>query len=170
MPIIFVTFVFEVLLIIAESIVYHFNYDMTLYIIYFAQFITFSLATLSALKGFSKKHFPIIALSVGLVTQAYNVFNFIKAITGYVEDSMYFYLFTRPMRIIGFTSLFIALLLFVLNNKTLPISNISSKTEKINVDKMNPEQALRLLNNKLNQGMITEEEYQVQRAEIISKL
>ena len=35
---------------------------------------------------------------------------------------------------------------------------------------MNPEQALKLLKDKLDLGMITEEEYQAQRAEIISKL
>ena len=35
---------------------------------------------------------------------------------------------------------------------------------------MTPEQSLRLLNDKLELGMITEEEYQAQRADIISKL
>lgn len=169
MPIIFGAFVFSGLLIIVESIVYQFSYGIS-YIIYLAQIITFSLATISALKGFSKKLFPVIALCVGLVTEAYNLLNFFNAITWYVEYSRFLYLFTRPMGIIGFVSLFIALLLFVLNNKILPILTVSPEKEKKNAEKMNPEQALRLLKDKLDLGMITEEEYQAQRAEIISKL
>ena len=42
--------------------------------------------------------------------------------------------------------------------------------EKKIAEKLSPEQALRLLNDKLDFGMITEEEYQAQRNEIISKL
>lgn len=170
MPIIFGAFVFSGLLIIAKSIVYRFPYDIMSYIIYLAQIIVFSLATISALKGFSKKLFPVISLCVGLVIEAYFALNFFKNISWYIEDSMFLYLFTNPMGRIGFISLFIALLLFVLNNKILPILTVSPEKEKKNAKKMNPEQALRLLKDKLDLGMITEEEYQTQRAEIISKL
>ena len=162
MPIIFGAFVFSDLLIVVESIVCQFfygaSYDIISYIIYSARIITFSLATISALKGFSKKLFPVIALCVGLVTEAYYVLNFFDTITWYVEHYMFLYLFTKPMATIGFVSLFIALLLFVLNNKILPILTVS------------PEQALRLLKDKLDLGMITEEEYQAKRKEIISNL
>ncbi len=51
----------------------------------------------------------------------------------------------------------------------LAISGIISNEKKI-AEKLSPEQALRLLNDKLDFGMITEEEYQAQRNEIISKL
>lgn len=42
--------------------------------------------------------------------------------------------------------------------------------EKKNTEIRSPEQALKLLKEKFELGMITEEEYQEQRAEIISKL
>ena len=51
----------------------------------------------------------------------------------------------------------------------MAISGIISNEKKI-AEKLSPEQALRLLNDKLDFGMITEEEYQAQRNEIISKL
>ena len=80
---------------------------------------------------------------------------------------MYLYLFTKPMGIIGTAALYIALLLFGLNNRIPALVYLSPKKKK---EKMTPEQSLRLLKDKLDFGMITEEEYQAQRAEIISKL
>ena len=46
----------------------------------------------------------------------------------------------------------------------------SPEEEKKNAKKMDPEQALIILKDKFELGMITEEEYQTQRAKIISKL
>ena len=173
MPIIFGTFVFQGLLIIVERGVYNYSsgiilYDMISYIIYLAQIITFSLATISALKGFPKKLFPIIATSVGLISEAYFLLYFFEDIPWYLENSLFLYLFTRPMEFVGFVSLFIALLLFVRNNKILPV--IKTSPEKKNAEKTNPEQALRLLKDKLDLGIITQEEYQTQRADIIENL
>lgn len=166
MPIIFGAFVFSGLLVFVEIILYGFSYDIGSYIIYLSQIVFFSLATISAIKGFSKKLFPIIALCVGLVSEAYFAISFLERISAYISDSIFLYLFTTPMGRIGFISLFIALLLFVLNNNVL----ILPKKEKGNAEKINPEQTLKLLKEKLDIGMITEEEYQAQRADIISKL
>ena len=83
---------------------------------------------------------------------------------------MYLYLFTSPMSVIGSSTLYIALLLFALKNKIPSVLALSPEKEKARAEKMNPEQTLKLLKDKLDLDMITEEEYQAQRADIISKL
>ena len=88
----------------------------------------------------------------------------------YIENSMYLYAFTSHLSIIGSTLLYISLLLFGVKNKIPSIIVLSPEKERARAEKMNPEQALKLLKDKLDFGMITEEEYQAQRAEIISKL
>lgn len=49
------------------------------------------------------------------------------------------------------------------------IPAISSQIQRRKKD-ISPEQELRVLKNKLERGILTDEEYQTQRAEIISKL
>ena len=142
--------------------------------------VLFILSTISALKGLSKKNFALIALSVGLLIKVLNLVTFIFSIGKYIENGRYLYLLTNPVGIVAEGALYLILLIFVLNNE-IPsvisyiedivnsvkshIGNISNKEKKIT-----PEQELRALNDKLELGMITEEEYQSQRAEIISKL
>lgn len=127
--------------------------------------VSFVLATISALKGFSKKVYIIIAVACGVLSKFVSLTSFIGCISHYINDGLYLYLFTWPLAIIGSVALYIALLLFCLNNK-MPVA---IKKEK-NTEKMTPEQSLRYLKEKLELGLITEEEYQAQRAEIISKL
>ena len=93
-----------------------------------------------------------------------------NAIEWYLEEGLYLYLFTWPICVLGTIAFYIALLLFALKNRIPAIISASPEKEKKNAEKMNPEQALRVLKDKLDFGMITEEEYQAQRAEIISKL
>ena len=88
----------------------------------------------------------------------------------YIEASMYLYIFTYPLSIIGSTLLYISLLLFGVKNKIPSVIALSPEKGRARAEKMNPEQALKLLKDKLELGMITEEEYQAQRANIISKL
>ncbi len=132
--------------------------------------ITFALLTISALKGMSKKVFVIIATVCGLLVEAYSIINLFNSIEWYIEDEVYLYLFTWPVGIVGAILFYVAILLFGLNNRIPSIIAISPEKEKKNAEKMSPEQSLRLLKDKLELGMITEEEYQAQRAEIISKL
>ena len=62
---------------------------------------------------------------------------------------------------------FSAMILFGL----LPEKSFDNSVSSVpNVSSLNADKALELLNDKLDLGIITEEEYQVQRAEIISKL
>lgn len=128
------------------------------------------LAVISALKGFNKKIFIIIAMAVCLLYEALSLIDFFSIMYYYIEESIYLYLFTSPMSIIGSITLYVALLLFALKNKIPSVLALSPEKERARAEKMNPEQALKLLKYKLDLGMITEEEYQAQRAEIISKL
>ena len=71
-------------------------------------------------------------------------------------------LFSAFLGFIGSSALYVALLIFASKN------NIPSV--EVNTEKMNPEQELKLLQCKYDLNIITEEEYQAQRAKIISKL
>ena len=132
--------------------------------------VAFALATINALKGFSKKAFLIIAIVVGLLLEFMSIIELFQSIEWYLEDELYLYLFTRPISILGTIALYVSLLLFGLKNRIPAIISVSPEKEKKNAEKMTPEQSLRLLNDKLELGMITEEEYKAQRAEIINNL
>lgn len=132
--------------------------------------VAFGLATFGALKGFNKKVFLIIAMVVGLLVEVLSILNIFNAIEWYLEDGLYLYLFTWTIGVLGTIAFYIAILLFALKNRIPAIISTLPEKEKKNAEKMNPEQALRVLKDKLDFGMITEEEYQAQRAEIISKL
>lgn len=127
-------------------------------------------AIISALKGLNNKLFVIIAMLLFLLREVFFIIDFFSIIEYYIEDSMYFYVFTSPLSTIGSTLLYISLLLFSVKNRIPSIIVLSPEKEKSRVEKMDPEQALKLLKDKLELGMITEEEYQEQRADVISKL
>ena len=132
--------------------------------------VPFTLLTINATKGLNKKVYTIVATFIGLVLQLLSVISIFNSMDRYIEDEMYLYLFTNPMGIIGTAALYIALLLFGLNNRIPALVSLSPEKERQKTEKMTPEQSLRFLKDKLDLGMITEEEYQAQRAEIISKL
>ena len=62
------------------------------------------------------------------------------------------------------------MLLFGLKNRIPAILYASHQKEKRNDEKINPEHALILLKEKFELGMISEEDYQAQRVDIINKL
>lgn len=132
--------------------------------------VPFTLLTINATKGLNKKVYTIVATSIGLVLQLLSVISMFISMDWYIEEEMYLYLFTVPMGIIGTAALYIALLLFGLNNRIPALVSLSPEKERQKTEKMTPEQSLRFLKEKLDLGMITEEEYQAQRADIISKL
>lgn len=134
-------------------------------------FITapFVLATISALKGFSKKSFTIIAFSISLLLCVHSIIR-IYSNRYYLRSEPYIYLITSLCSILGTISFYTSLFLFAMNNRIPTILTPSPEYEKKNSEKMSPEQSLRLLKDKLDFGMISEEEYQAQRADIISKL
>lgn len=88
------------------------------------------LAIISALKGFNKKGFIIIAMSVCLLYEAVSLIRFLSVtIQHRIEYSRYLYLFTSPMRIVGSSLLYIALLLFGLKNKIPSVISLSPEKE-----------------------------------------
>ena len=125
------------------------------------------LATISAIKGFNKKVFIVIAMSALFLLDAFAVLRIILDLGALFEHHNYFLFFKLLVNIIGIIASHASLLLFALKNK---IPSLSPQREKVKLEKMGPEKALKYLKEKLELGTITEEEYQAQRAEIISKL
>lgn len=146
------------------------SYGLNFYnlVINFVTMITFTLATVSAFKGLSNKVFIIIPTVLGLACSVVSMISVYYSIGFHLENELYVFILTGIAGIIASVTFNIALLLFGVRNK-IPII-LSKSFEKIDMELMSPEQALRLLQDKLDRGTITEEEYQSQRAEIISKL
>lgn len=136
----------------------------------FAGFIClpYGVAIISALRGFPKKIFLIIAVTEGIFFELFQLHNNINIIVNHlIKEGQYLYIFTYIISPLGTMVFYITLLLFALKNNITAILPINEK--KI-YEKMNPEQALRVLKDKFDTGVIDEEEYQTQRAEIINKL
>lgn len=137
--------------------------------------IAFILATISASKGFSQKKFLILALTIGLIIES--IFFIQTTLTIFVRNAIYqlfidqfflTYILWNICSSLAKVCLYIALLLFGLNNK-FP-TTIKFNTRKKENETTDPEQALKILKNEFELNMITEEEYKIKRAEIISKL
>jgi len=123
-------------------------------------------AVISALKGFRKKIFIIIDMSICIFSNAIIfVICFSWLEYGYIT---WWDVFSLYMGALGCISMYTALLIFCLKNKTPAV--LLFKEEKAKTKSTNYEEELKHLRDKLEFGMITEEEYQVQRADIISKL
>lgn len=120
--------------------------------------VPFVLATISALKGLSKESFTIIAFVIYFLVCANSIIAMFSNIGYYLRSELYFYLITYACSVLETILFYLSLFLFAMNNRIPAILTLS------------PEQTLRLLKDKLDFGMITEEEYQAQRADIISKL
>lgn len=127
-------------------------------------FFCLILSIISTLNGINKKAPIIISMSGCLL---YAILSSIDIFAN-IEHFTYLDIFTSTFTFIGKISLYTALLLFSFKNKIPSI--LSLQKEKARFKKMEPEQSLKLLKDKLELGTISEEEYQLQRAEIISKL
>lgn len=123
--------------------------------------VAFTFATISALKGLSNKSFIVIPIILGFV---FAILSIIRSIPAYMHRQFSFIeLLPRFASIIATITLYAALLFFGLKNR-IPVI-LSGSPEKAN-----PEQALRLLNDELVLGNITDEEYAAQRSRIINEL
>lgn len=130
----------------------------------------FVLAIISALKGFSKKSLTIIAFSVSFIICVFSIISMFLNIGYYLSNELYIILIPSLCGILGTISFYISLFLFAMNNRIPTLLTFSSEHENKNPEKMSPEQSLKLIKDKLDCGIISEEEYQAQRADIISKL
>lgn len=167
-PAIFAAIAVSPLISVINSFVFGSDFTVANLIMNIVVIVTFTMATVSALKGLSNKIFIVIPTVLGLILNLFSLLSIFSIGGYYIRNGMYLYLVTSPASIIASTTFYIALLLFGVKNRIPAILSVSP--EKGNVEKMSSEQALRLLKDKLDLGMINEEEYQVQRAEIISKL
>ena len=130
----------------------------------------FGLLIISAFKNFTNKILFVIGMSGWLLVQIVSLIRTISNIEYYITNSQYHFIFSSSVNYIGITLLYIALFLFGLNNKTASFNSILHLNEKTHLGKNDPEIALKLLKEKLELDIISEDEYQVQRAEIIRKL
>ena len=113
--------------------------------------------------SFNKKAFIIISIVFISIFECLSLWSIIKDIELYLQYSLY--LFQNLFYFIGFASLLLTPFIFVLKN-AIP----DWKKEKIASSMPSPEEELFALNEKLELGIITEEEYQALREEIIQRL
>ena len=132
-----------------------------------AAFLSFGLVALDSLNRLSKKMLLIIAFCIGILTQ---VFFMIEKLEWCLESKLYLYLLRVIPLAVGSLTIYTALFLFAFKNSIPSIKSIQLEKKKRTVEKMSPEQALVSLKNQLDLGVITEEEYSIQRSDIISKL
>lgn len=118
----------------------------------------FTLATVSILKGMPNKLFIVLAPAVGLALALISLIALPDLVGHYITRGWHFYLLTAPAGILASILLNLALLLFGLKNR------VHTVPETVDID---PELKLLLLQEKLERGDITEEEYRAMRADII---
>ena len=128
--------------------------------------ICFILAIICALKGFNNKYLIIILLSLSLLCLVFDMFGARNYMRFFGVSFCFFNVFSYY---IGQILLCIAFLLFGVKNRIKPVLK-PKKAENIKINTQNTGKALKELKNMLDFGLITEEEYQAQRAEIIKKL
>ena len=131
-------------------------------------------ALISSLIGFKKKIFIKIAISLCLLFKVLLLIVSVLSLIRYfkimdtIYDSWLLSDFSYILGFIGSSALYVALLIFASKNNIPSI--LSPTNNEVSAEDMSPEQALKLLQCKHDLNIITEEEYQAQRAKIISKL
>ncbi len=133
-------------------------FDLLYFIFKIVLTVSFIVVLSNALKGMLNKKLITVAMLIGIVSEIPHILIFFSNLGWYISDRAYLYLFTVPMSILGYIGLYTSLLLFGVTT--------TLKTD----GKNSPEQSLKILKEKFELGMITEEEYQTQRAEIIRNL
>lgn len=130
--------------------------------------ILFISATLNTLKGFSKKVFVAVPLVLAIMRNIYSIIEILVSFANNFYNSHEEIFISNLLGYFAGITFNLALLLFCLKN-TIPVI-LHSKNDTIKSEQINPEQLLRQLQDKYNMGLISEEEYKSQRAEILSKL
>jgi uncharacterized membrane protein len=124
------------------------------------------LAIFGFLKGLNKKVFVIIPLAASLFYEVLLLLAMLGQIEYYIEKAMYANIFAQILNHIGMITFYVALLLFGIKNNIPAIIKTYAK-KKENDD---PAEKLKVLKESFELGVITEEEYNAKRKEIISKL
>ena len=136
-----------------------------------------------ALKGFKNKIFIIIAMSVCVLFSAISFISMFSTIRYLLQARLYFFIVTNITSIAAYVLFYFALFFYGWKNEIPVIIGSSEKGEAEHfssgqtvknsserVANLTPEQSLKLLKDKLDLGIITAEEYQEKRKEIIDSL
>lgn len=137
---------------------------LTRFVFEIVRTVSFIAVLSNVLKGMTNKKLITIAMLVCIVSKIPNT---LYCFSDLIMDRD-LYSFTSLMPVLVDISLYMSLLLFGVKNK-IPALITSSIIKKVGSEN-SPEKSLKLLKDKLELGMITEEEYQTQRMEIIKKL
>ncbi len=135
-------------------------------IIIIIQAVSFTLLIINAIKGLNIKKYTIIAVSAAIIYKL-SIFMFNILSMRYVQINTLTYLVIDFLCAIF---LYLSLLLFGLNNRIPALISKSAQKENEDIEKMSPQEELRLLKSYLDSEIITKEEYESKRADIINKL
>lgn len=161
---------------------YYYYYDFYNYLVALFEIshlvlliVGFILATVSTFKGTSYKVFIIIAIVLGLLSEFSTLIGFFSNMTYYTEVNIPFplqLLLLNLASFVGKVTLFVALLIFGVRNKPSDTSVVDTSYKNIPgyVTEQTPEEMLETLKVRFELGLLTEEEYKEQRAEIIKLL
>ena len=84
--------------------------------------------TVSALKGFHKKVYAIVAVAIGILAKIFSLLMSFKLFGNYIKYETYLH-FTYPVAIIGAISLYVTILLLALNNEVPALMSTKQKTK-----------------------------------------
>ena len=130
--------------------------------------IAFILSTTSALKGLYNKIFIMIPIILSFASALQNIYLFFAySFEFFIDCGVYLLLIYYLAEYSSHLILLAALLLFGLKNRIVPIIPVSEQKRNKRLKKMKPQKALKFLNDELYFGIITDEEYQEKRSEII---
>lgn len=131
--------------------------------------IFFILSTLYALQILHNRKFIVVASAAGFLSQFLWLYDSIIRWRYFMPVTGINILFWT-MAVVGGCALYCAILIFGLKNDMPAVRFSSAKFSGAKAKEMTPEMALTVLKDKLELGIITEEEYKAQRAQIIEKL
>ena len=133
---------------------------------YAIEFIAYVLLLITSITCFGNKYLTIIPTVICLAIKAVYLFSSFSVMR---DSRTFLFFFLRSTIYIGMIIFLIAFLLFALTNGVPSFVSNSKRNSKM-IQKLSPEKALKLLNTKLDLGIITEENYKEERAKIIESL
>ena len=174
LPIIYGCLSFLALLGIYEYI----QYDLSInaqFIVDIFLMIIFALALGFSCGGIKMKPFHFVAIGFGFLGTLIDLLTWKTVLSFYLDASMGLFFFTKLATILGFTVFYIALLVIVIKYKRSHASledfyALGDLAPKTVPKELTPEEELRFLKEKLSRGMISEQEYQEKRIEVLKRL
>lgn len=133
--------------------------------------ILFILTIITSSNGLLKKHLVFLAILSGFISEILIIINArIRMASLYFEEGLSVYWVNWLVGDVGTIALYVALLLFSLKNRIPTVIRRNFGGTGIVAEQMSPEQALKVLKSNLEHDLITKEEYEAKRKEIINEL